>query len=114
MKTKIQRIYLQCQHFIGELELGETCGLFKDRMWEKKKKRIKQRLLPSYLVCVSANGNAEGPCEAEVRQLDLSLGVDKEVLGLQVSMQNSVRVAEGQALQQLEEIALKQRDKHNK
>lgn len=105
-------IYVQCQHFIGELELGETCGLFNGWMWGKK--RIKQRLLPSYLVCVSANGNAEGPCEAEVRQLDLSLGVDKEVLGLQISMQNSVRVAEGQALQQLEEIALKQRDNRNK
>jgi len=61
---------------------------------------------PSNLVSVRADGHAEGPRQAEVCQFDLPLGVDEQVLGLQVSMQNPVRVTEGQALQQLEQVAL--------
>lgn len=57
-------------------------------------------------MCVCADGHPEGSCQAKVSELDLPLGVDEEVLGLQVSMKNPVRVAEGQALQQLEKITL--------
>lgn len=57
-------------------------------------------------MCVSADRHPEGSRQAKVSKLDLPLGVDEEVLGLQVSMKNSVGVAEGQALQQLEKIAL--------
>lgn len=57
-------------------------------------------------MCVCADRHPEGSCQAKVSELDLSLGVDEEVLWLQVSMKNPVRVAEGQALQQLEEITL--------
>ena len=64
-----------------------------------------------YLVCVSADGNPKGPCQTKVSELDLPLGVDEEILGLQVSMKNPVRVAEGQALQQLEKITLKMHTK---
>ncbi len=60
-----------------------------------------------YLMCVCADGHPEGSRQAKVSELDLPLGVDEEVLGLQVSMKNPVRVAEGQALQQLEQITLK-------
>lgn len=57
-------------------------------------------------MCICADGYSEGSCQAKVSQLDLTLGVDEEVLGLQVSMENPVRVAESQALQQLKKIAL--------
>lgn len=57
-------------------------------------------------MCVGANGNPKGSCQAKVRELDIALGIDEEVLGLQVPVKNPVRVAEGQALQQLEEVTL--------
>lgn len=60
----------------------------------------------AYFMCVGANGNPKGSSQAKVCQLDLALGVDEEVLGLQVPVKDPVRVAEGQALQQLEEVTL--------
>lgn len=57
-------------------------------------------------MCVGANWNPKSSGQAKVGQLDLALGVDEEVLGLQVPVENPVRVAEGQALQQLEEVTL--------
>lgn len=59
-----------------------------------------------YFMRVCANGHPKGSCQAKVSELDLPLGIDEEVLGLQVSMKNPVRMAEGQALQQLEKITL--------
>lgn len=64
-----------------------------------------------YLVCVCADRHPEGSCQAKVSELDLPFGVDEEVLGLQVSVKNPVRVAEGQALQQLEKITLQTQKK---
>lgn len=58
-------------------------------------------------MCICTDRYSKGSCQAKVSQLDLTLGVDEEVLGLQVSMENPMRVAEGQALQQLKKIALK-------
>ncbi|KAG7218473.1 hypothetical protein INR49_009350 [Caranx melampygus] len=49
---------------------------------------------------------AEGSRQAEVGELDLPLGVDEQVLWLQVSVKNPVRMAEGETLQQLEEVTL--------
>lgn len=68
--------------------------------------------IDGYLMCVCADGHPEGSRQAKVSELDLPLGVDEEVLGLQVSMKNPVRVAEGQALQQLEKITLQTQKKH--
>lgn len=59
-----------------------------------------------YLVCVCADRHPKGSRQTKVGELDLALGVDEEVLGLQVSMKNSVGVAEGQALQELEKVTL--------
>lgn len=59
---------------------------------------------------VGADRYSKSSRQTKVCQFDLPLGVDEEVLGLQVSMKNSVRVAEGQALQQLEEITLETQD----
>lgn len=67
---------------------------------------------PAYLVCVRAYRDPKGSRQTKVSQLDLPLRIDEEVLGLQVSMENSVRVAEGQALQQLEKITLRNTHTH--
>ena len=68
--------------------------------------QIKTSSYTTYLVCVCSNRYSEGSCKAEVSELDLPQSIDEEVLWLQVSMQDPVRVAEGQALQQLEQITL--------
>ena len=57
-------------------------------------------------MCVCADRNSKSSCQAEVSELDLPLSIDEEVLWFQVSMKDPVRVAEGQALQQLEKITL--------
>lgn len=63
-----------------------------------------------YLVCVRADRYTKSSRQAKISQLDLSLSIDEEILRFQVSMKNPVRVAEGQALQQLEQITLKTQD----
>lgn len=60
-----------------------------------------------YLVCVRADRYTKSSRQAKISQFDLSLSIDEEILRFQVSMKNPVRVAEGQALQQLEQITLK-------
>lgn len=61
----------------------------------------------THLVRVGAHGHPEGASQAEVGQFDGAVGVDEQVLGLEVAVQHAVRVAEGQALQQLEQVALR-------
>lgn len=56
---------------------------------------------------VCADRYTKSPCQAKVGELDFTLSVDEEILRFQISMKNPVRVAEGQALQQLEQITLK-------
>lgn len=63
-------------------------------------------MTPTYLMCVCTDRHAEGSCQPKVSKLDLTLGIDEEILWLQVSMKDSVRVAESQALQQLEQVTL--------
>lgn len=59
---------------------------------------------------VNPHRNTKGPGQPKVSQLDFALGIDEQVLGLEVTMQHPVGVAEGQTLQQLEQIALKSRE----
>ena len=56
---------------------------------------------------ISPDGNAEGPGQAEVGQLDVSAVVDEQVLWLQIPVEYSVNVTVGDALQQLIHVALK-------
>lgn len=65
--------------------------------------------LPSvlqYLVGVGAQGHPEGSSQSEVSQLDGAQLIDEQILGLQVSVDDPMRVAEIHPLQQLEEVAL--------
>ena len=50
------------------------------------------------LVGEGVDGDAERAGETEIRQLQLAFVVDQQVLGLEVSMQDAVLVAEGDAL----------------
>ena len=53
------------------------------------------------LVAESVDGDAEGAREAEIREFQLPLVVDEQVLGLEVAVQDAVFVAEGYAAQEL-------------
>lgn len=53
------------------------------------------------LVGESVDGNPECPRQTEISELEFSGGVDEQVLGFQVSMQNSVLVAVGDPGQEL-------------
>lgn len=46
-----------------------------------------------YLVSVGAQGHAKCPRETKIRQLQIALLVDEQVLGLEVAMQDAVGVA---------------------
>src|SRR3989338_3809265 len=54
-------------------------------------------------VGVVADGGAEGAGQTKVREFELAFFVDQEVLGLQISVQDAVVVAEGHALEELPE-----------
>ena len=49
------------------------------------------------LVCVLPQGHAKDASEAKVRKFDVQAAVQQEILGLEVSVQHSVVVAEGHA-----------------
>ena len=53
------------------------------------------------LVGEGIDGDAKRPRQPEIRKLELALGVDEQVLRLQVAVQDAVVVAEGDATQQL-------------
>ena len=53
------------------------------------------------LVGEGVDGDAKGAGEAEVSEFELALGVDEEVLGFEVAVQDAVVVAECDALQEL-------------
>ena len=57
-------------------------------------------------MCVGSDGNAEGPRKPKVGQFDDATGVDEQVLGLEISMQDSVGVAECNTIQHLVDIHL--------
>ena len=58
---------------------------------------------------VGAQGHPEGSSQSEVSQLDGPQLIDEQILRLQVSMDDPMRVAEAHPLQQLEEVTLEQR-----
>lgn len=62
--------------------------------------------LQSYLVCVCSDRNPKSPGQSKVGQLDDSLHIDEEVLGLQVSVQYPMGMAELDAFQHLICVAL--------
>lgn len=59
-----------------------------------------------HLVGVGAQGNPEGSSQPKVGQLDGSKLIDEQILGLQVPVDDPMRVAEIHSLQELEEVAL--------
>lgn len=59
-----------------------------------------------HLVGVGAHGNPEGSSQSKVSQLDGAKLIDEQVLRLQISVDDSMAVAEVQPLQQLGEVAL--------
>jgi hypothetical protein len=58
-------------------------------------------------VCVSPDWHAKRPGKPKVSEFDGALAVNEQVLGLEVTVQNPVHVAERYALQQLVQVALK-------
>lgn len=65
--------------------------------------------VPWYLMGVGAQRHPEGSSQSKVSQLDGPQLTDEQILGLQVSMDDPMRVAEVHPLQQLEEVTLEQR-----
>jgi len=57
-------------------------------------------------VCQSATWDAKCPGKSEVSELDASVYVDEQILGLEVTMDHSVAVAVRQTLQQLVQVTL--------
>lgn len=64
--------------------------------------------VPWYLMGVGAQRHPEGSSQSKVSQLDGPQLIDEQILGLQVSMDDPMRVAEAHPLQQLEEVTLEQ------
>lgn len=63
-----------------------------------------------HLVRVSAHRHPKRPRQPEVGQFDLALSVDEQILWFEVPVENPVRVTESQALEQLEQVALDERE----
>lgn len=63
-------------------------------------------------MCVGTNRHTKSPRQAKVCKLDLSLGVDKQVLRFQVSVEDTVRVTKCQTLKKLEQVALQRQYNH--
>lgn len=53
------------------------------------------------LVGVGPEGDSKGTGKTEIRQLEVAVAVDQEVLGLQIAVEDSVRVAEPNAIAEL-------------
>lgn len=64
--------------------------------------------VPWYLMGVGAQGHPKGSSQSKISQLDGPQLIDEQILGLQVSMDDPMRVAEVHPLQQLEEVTLEQ------
>ena len=47
----------------------------------------------AYLMGISPHGNTKRPCQAEICKLEVVALVDQQVLGLEVAMKDSVRMA---------------------
>jgi len=62
-----------------------------------------------HLVGVGAHGDAEGTGETEIRQLEGPVAVNEQVLRLQITVQNAMRVAVCDALKHLDQNSCKSR-----
>jgi hypothetical protein len=51
-----------------------------------------------YLMCVRTERDAECSCQTKISKLDVAVAVNQKVLGLQVSVKQSVGVAESNSL----------------
>lgn len=76
------------------------------------KLQITLGLVCAYLMCVHSNWHSEGTCQPKVCQLYHSFIIDQQVLGFQVTMQNSATVAEQNPLQDLIQVTLKKKHRH--
>lgn len=61
-----------------------------------------------HLVRVGANGDGERAGQAKVRELEDTGAVDQQVLGLEVAVHDAMRVAVGDAADELVQIALRE------
>lgn len=59
-----------------------------------------------YLMSVGPQGYPKGSGQSKVSQFDGTQLVDEQILGLQVSVNDPMRMAKVYSLQQLEEVAL--------
>ena len=62
---------------------------------------------PAYLVRVGAHRDPKGPGQAKVSHLHHPLSTDEEVLWLQISVEDTMGVAEGYPIKDLIQITLK-------
>jgi len=69
------------------------------------------KTMPTYLVSVNSNRDAESSGKTEVSQLDDAVSVDQQVLRFHIAMQHTSRVTKCDALQYLICIALRQGQK---
>ena len=54
-----------------------------------------------YLMGVSPEGNTECACQTKIGQLEVTLTVNQQVLGLQIAVQNAVAMAVADTLNEL-------------
>jgi hypothetical protein len=62
-------------------------------------------------MCVRPERDPEGSCETEVSNLEVRIAVDEQVLRFQVTVDDTMRVAENQTRTQLPHKFLKDRQK---
>ena len=60
-----------------------------------------REIFGTYLVRERVDRNSKRPCQSKIAQLELPLAIDKKVLGLEITVQDTVLVAERSALQEL-------------
>lgn len=57
-------------------------------------------------MCVSPHRYTKRSGQTKVSQFDLTLSIDQEILGFKIPVKNTMRVTEGQSLEQLEQVTL--------
>ena len=63
-------------------------------------------------MCVNSNRNSESPREAEISQFYWSVTIDEKILRFEITMEDSVSMAERDALQKLPDVRLDERKGH--
>ncbi len=65
-----------------------------------------------HLVRIDAQRHAEGARESEIRNLERAVPINEQIVRLQISVQHAVRVAKGDAAQQLVQVGADERRRH--